>query len=61
MAEFLEQYQQFPRGRKDVLDALSYGPRLWKKPSLHQSQQQRQEQERTAYLARRGLTTGYQR
>jgi predicted phage terminase large subunit-like protein len=61
MGEFLEQYQQFPRGRKDLLDALSYGPRLWKKPSLHQSQQQRQDMERAAYLARRGLTQGYAR
>lgn len=60
-AEFIEQYQQFPRGRKDLLDALSYGPRIWKKPSVHQSHQLRQDTERQAYLARRGLSTGYAR
>jgi predicted phage terminase large subunit-like protein len=57
--EFREQYRTFPRGRRnDLLDALAYGPKLWKRASLAgpRSIAQRQQAERDAYYRRRGLT-----
>ena len=57
--EFREQYRTFPRGRRvDLLDALAYGPKLWKKAPNQgpRSVLQRQQQERDQYYRRRGLT-----
>lgn len=53
--EFREQYRQFPRGRRvDLLDALAYGPQIWRKPGLTTvSTGMRHQQERTQYWARR--------
>ena len=55
MAEFLEQYQRFPRTvRVDVLDALAYGPRFWRRESGSQANvEQRRARELEAYRARR--------
>ncbi len=58
MTEFREQYRQFPRGRRvDLLDALAYGPQIWRRPAglAGQSTQQRQDRERMQYLAKRGM------
>lgn len=56
-AEFREQYRQFPRGRRvDLLDALAYGPAVWRKPPLRQfSAAQRQDAEKQAYYRKRGI------
>ena len=55
MAEFLEQYQRFPRTvRVDLLDALAYGPRFWRRE--HPGQQnvaERRAKELEAYRAKR--------
>lgn len=56
MAEFLDQYQRFPRTiRVDVLDALAYGPRFWKREHVGAANvQERRAQELETYWARRG-------
>lgn len=56
MAEFLDQYQRFPRTvRVDVLDALAYGPRFWRRETVGaQNVQERRAQELETYWARRG-------
>lgn len=58
--EFREQYRTFPRGRRnDLLDALAYGPKVWKRASVlggPRSVVQRQQAERDAYYRRRGMT-----
>jgi len=58
MAEFLEQYQRFPRTvRVDVLDALAYGPRFWRRETTgQQNVEQRRAKELESYWARRGRT-----
>jgi len=56
--EFREQYRTFPRGRRsDVLDALAYGPGVWRKPvpSMSQRPDERQRKELELYKQRRGL------
>jgi hypothetical protein len=55
MAEFLEQYQRFPRTvRVDVLDALAYGPRFWRRETVGAANvEQRRAKELEAYRARR--------
>lgn len=55
MAEFLDQYQRFPRTvRVDVLDALAYGPRFWRRESVGgQNIAERRARELEAYRARR--------
>lgn len=53
--EFREQYRTFPRGRRvDILDALAYGPRLWKRAANRgpRSVAVRQAQEREQYYRR---------
>lgn len=57
--EFREQYRTFPRGRRvDILDALAYGPLVWRRVAGGTAQAQtRQQQEREAYYRRRGFTT----
>ena len=57
--ELREQYRQFPRGKRvDLLDALSMCRHLWRpwNSAPRQDQKKRQEEERTAYYARRGLS-----
>ena len=57
--ELREQYRQFPRGKRvDLLDALSMLRHMWRpwNASPRQSQKKRQEEERSSYYARRGLT-----
>jgi hypothetical protein len=55
MAEFLEQYQRFPRTvRVDVLDALAYGPRFWRRETTGQANlEERRARELEQYRARR--------
>jgi len=55
--EFREQYRQFPRGRRvDLLDALAYGPEIWRKGnSQTRSVTVRQEMEKQQYYLRRGI------
>lgn len=55
-AEFREQYDRFPRSaRVDVLDALAYGPRFWKRESVGSGNiEERRTAELNAYWARRG-------
>jgi len=55
MAEFLEQYQRFPRTiRVDILDALAYGPRFWKREQIGAANvEERRAKELEAYRARR--------
>src|SRR6266550_3901856 len=55
MAEFLDQYQRFPRTvRVDVLDALAYGPRFWKREQVGAVNiEERRAKELEAYRARR--------
>lgn len=55
--ELREQYRAFPRGhRVDLLDALAYGPQVWRQPSRSgPGQSARQRQELLAYQQRRGL------
>ena len=55
MAEFLEQYQRFPRTiRVDILDALAYGPRFWRRETVGaQNVAERRAKELEAYRARR--------
>ena len=54
--ELREQYQGFPKSpRKDLLDALAYGPRVWRKPMQGaRTASMRQQQEREAYYSRLG-------
>src|SRR5258706_10950950 len=56
MAEFLDQYQRFPRTvRFDVLDALAYGPRFWKREQVGAANvEERRAKELEIYRARRG-------
>jgi predicted phage terminase large subunit-like protein len=58
--EFRDQYRTFPKStRVDLLDALAYGPLLWRKGHLGgQSQESRQAVERKQYMERRGMTLG---
>ena len=54
-AEFMEQYQRFPRAiRVDLLDALAYAPAHWRKQSgaVHQSPAERRSKELAAYHER---------
>jgi predicted phage terminase large subunit-like protein len=55
--EVREQYRAFPRGtRVDLLDALAYGPQVWRQPRMGAaSQAARQRQELERYKQRRGL------
>jgi hypothetical protein len=55
MAEFLDQYQRFPRTvRVDILDALAYGPRFWRREQIGaQNVEERRARELEAYRARR--------
>ncbi len=55
--ELREQYRAFPRGaRNDLLDALAYGPQVWRSPRVSaQSQTRRQQSEVQAYRERRGI------
>ena len=55
MAEFLEQYQRFPRTvRVDVLDALAYGPRFWRRETVGAANvEERRARELEQYRARR--------
>lgn len=58
MAEFGEQYQRFPRTvRVDLLDALAYGPRFWRRESGKQGPrvEERRAQEMAIYRNRRGM------
>lgn len=59
--QFRTQFAQFPRAaRLDELDALAYGPEVWKKqPMTARSQQQRQETERQQYYMKRGLRPAF--
>ncbi len=44
--ELREQYRAFPRGtRVDLLDALAYGPQVWRAPRMGGNQQVRQQME----------------
>jgi phage terminase large subunit-like protein len=58
--EFLTQYQQFPRSqRKDVLDALAYGPQVWRqRGASNLSPEQRKAADLRLYRERRGLSFG---
>jgi predicted phage terminase large subunit-like protein len=56
--EFTQQYQQFPRAlRIDLLDALAYGPKQWRKNTSQvvMSPQQRRAKELESYYQRRGI------
>lgn len=55
--EFRTQYSHFPKSsRKDILDALAWGPAVWPKLSgRNKSAQQRQRQELAAYYQRRSV------
>ena len=55
--ELREQYRSFPRGtRVDLLDTLSYGPKVWRKAQMTpKTAQQRQDAERMQYYAKRGV------
>lgn len=57
--EFRAQYSRFPRGaRRDLLDALAYGPRVWKKvPLTGQNHADRQARELAMLRDRMGLAT----
>lgn len=54
-AEFREQYDRFPRAsRVDILDALAYGPRFWKRESVGTMNiEERRAQELAMYRQRR--------
>lgn len=54
--ELREQYRAFPRGsRVDLLDALAYGPTVWRQPKMSaQSQTRRQQGDIERYRAQRG-------
>lgn len=56
MAEFMEQIQRFPRTmRVDLLDALAYGPRFWKREHGGTMRvEERRAQELASYWERRG-------
>jgi hypothetical protein len=54
--EFREQYRAWPTPRADLLDVLAYGTRVWRQPPMRKNDHSaRQEMERQAYLARRGM------
>ena len=55
--EFRDQYRTFPKStRVDLMDALAYGPILWRKGNLTgQSQEARQAMEKRQYMERRGV------
>lgn len=59
-AEFQEQYRRYspetPQKRRDLLDCLAYGPRVWRKRrGGPMDTQRRQQQERQQYYQRRGI------
>lgn len=55
--EFFQQFRSWPAPRCDLLDVLAYGPRVWRKGVVAGTNHaQRQQQERQAYLQRRGMT-----
>jgi hypothetical protein len=56
--QFQSQYAKFPRAaRLDLLDALGYGPQVWRKQSTNRlNPTQRQQQELDAYYQKRGLS-----
>ena len=51
--ELREQYRSWPCPRVDLLDALAYGPRVWRQPIVRQvSQHERQRRERESFYAK---------
>lgn len=61
--EFRQQYSQFPRAaRRDLLDALAYGPVVWRKTSLqNQSHEQRHRTELAQLAQKRNATIQWRR
>lgn len=56
MTEWREQYRSWPAPRADLLDLTAYAAKKWRKAKpKNQTQTARQQQERAAYLARRGM------
>ena len=61
--EFRQQYSQFPRAaRRDLLDALAYGPVVWRKaPLAGQSHEARQRRELDQLAQKRNATLSWRR
>lgn len=61
--EFRQQYSQFPRAaRRDLLDALAYGPVVWRKAPLSgQSHEARQRRELDQLAQKRNATLSWRR
>lgn len=61
-AEFREQYRTWPRGRRrDVLDALAYGPTMWRNTTGTQTNQRERQEREIAMVRSRMSGTPFQR